>query len=123
MTPKKALDPALEEFFAKHRAKSPARRAALHGQMQPITQMIAQVRAGVMEMQADLQAAELSAGDQAGTPKLNYMHTRLEALDARATAFYQAARELVRVMAETENGLAQDQVDMVAMLPGGANAE
>jgi hypothetical protein len=123
MTPKKALHPALQGFFAKHRAASADRRSDLSGQMKPIAQLIAAVRMQVMEMQTDLQAAELEASGDQFTSKLQYMHTRLEALDARATAFYQASRELMRVIAEVESGLGQDQIDLVAMMPGGPDGE
>jgi prefoldin subunit 5 len=122
MTPKKALHPELDGFFTKHRAKSSMRRSEISAQMQPITQTIAQLRAHVMEMQADLQQAELAATADPFTNKLQYMHTRLAALDDRGTALFQAAREFLRVYAEVEQGLTQDQIDMVALMPGDGGA-
>jgi hypothetical protein len=110
------LHPELKGFFDKHRTHTKAHKRAMHDQLTPIAQVCAEVRKHIIDLQTQLQTAELAAHDGKLDNKMTFMHTRLVALERCANQFFAAGRDLANCLTEVDAGFAQDTLDAVATL-------
>jgi hypothetical protein len=99
-----------------HASGTATLRAAVHQALRPQFTVLHDVRAHLATLERELHDAELAAHDGVLDDKMRYMHTRIAAAQQYADATVASLRALAQVLVEVEKGLAQDALEIAALL-------